>query len=57
MGAVKYEYTLRFPKGEVSEAAGVLDPVDIQAPWLAQFWAGCFDADALCAYMSGTLSL
>lgn len=32
-------------------------PVDHDAPWMAEFWMGGWDADLMCAYLKGTLTV
>ncbi|MGW7413565.1 hypothetical protein [Streptomyces sp. NPDC054863] len=49
-----------FPLTGRSVAEGdVLDglPVDHDAPWTAEFWMGGWDADLMCAYLKGTLTI
>ncbi|NEA67395.1 hypothetical protein [Streptomyces sp. SID12488] len=32
-------------------------PLDQEAPWTAEFWMGGWDADLMCAYLKGTLTV
>jgi len=42
----------------MEDPAGLLrDAIDTSLPWPIQFWMGGFDADALCGYMRGSLTL
>jgi hypothetical protein len=52
---LSYEFELRGPN-EWDDPAGVLGPApQAGASWLARFWMGAWDADALCGYVQGTL--
>ncbi|APV51462.1 hypothetical protein BWI17_18250 [Betaproteobacteria bacterium GR16-43] len=53
---VQYDYQMTTPAGVVIDPTGALGAIDTQAPWNAQFFLGCWDADALCGFASGRLT-
>ena len=56
LAAVRYVYALNGP-ATVDDAAVASGTIDQQAPWNVDLWIGCFDADALGVFVSGTLSM
>jgi hypothetical protein len=57
VGRVRYAYELNGPATASGAGRTALGPIDRSAPWPVSFWVGCFDADVLCAFVSGTLSI
>jgi hypothetical protein len=54
---MRYRLDLDGP-GSVHDPAGSLTDVpDVDAPWPVDFWVGGWDADALCMYLRGTLTV
>lgn len=55
--ALSYRIVMEGPWVEVRDRdhalGGTVDP----SPWIASFWVGAWDADALCAYMKGQLDV
>lgn len=54
---VNYDYQLRGAAGKVNDPGGLLPAIDVNVPWRAQMSFGIWDADTLCAYVTGTLTL
>jgi hypothetical protein len=55
--ALRYRIVMQGPWGEVRDPDGVLGGTVDLGPWIASFWFGAFDADALCFYVKGRLEL
>jgi hypothetical protein len=53
---MRYTMDLHGP-GSASDDAGVLPAIDPAVDWPLDFWVGGWDADALCMYLRGRLSL
>ena len=54
---VEYDFTLRGPNNW-QDPNGILGPAPASsAAWRATFWMGGWDADALCGYVRGRLSV
>jgi hypothetical protein len=43
--------------GQILDEAGSLSDADVVAPWSIQFWMGGWDADALCGFVRGTVTI
>lgn len=56
-GGLNYNYVLDGPWKEVADPKKKLKATVTEGPWIASFWVGCWDADALCGYIKGTLTL
>ena len=54
---LRYHYVLEGPWVEVRDPGARLGHHVEFSPWLVDMWVGCWDADALCGYMKGTLTL
>jgi hypothetical protein len=52
---VRYRYVLEGPWVEVRDPAKKLKAAVDLGPWIVDLWLGCWDADALCGYLKGTL--
>ena len=54
---LRYRFALQGPWFVVEDSneslAGMID----SSPWLFSLWTGCWDADALCGFMTGALVL
>ena len=50
----EFTFELTGPSEIEGKASDLLE-LDRTAPWLADFWMGCWDADALCGYVKGSL--
>jgi len=53
---VPYKHQLRHA-GTLTDPAGLLPGVTLAAPWDISYWMGAWDADALQAFVEGTVSL
>jgi hypothetical protein len=54
---LRYNYTLEGPWVDVKDPGGSLGVIVDYAPWFITLWVGCWDADFLCGYMKGVLTL
>jgi hypothetical protein len=52
---LQYHYVLEGPWVEVRDPQKKLRTAVDLGPWVVDLWAGCWDIDALCGYMKGTL--
>ncbi|HWU89611.1 MAG TPA: hypothetical protein VN253_20255 [Kofleriaceae bacterium] len=52
---MKYHYVLEGPWVEVRDPQRKLKATVDLGPWIIDLWLGCWDADALCGYLKGTL--
>jgi hypothetical protein len=52
-----YDFALHGPGGVTDTRNKIGMNIDFAADWPIQFWVGGWDADALCAYMRGKVSL
>ena len=53
-----YQFEINGPEAVVEDPMSRLHgTIDASAPWPIRFWMGGFDADALCGYMRGSLTL
>jgi hypothetical protein len=53
-----YEFEINGPDAVVEDPTGRLHgAIDASGPWPIRFWMGGFDADALCGFMRGSLTL
>jgi hypothetical protein len=55
--ALKYEYTLTNSDGLIEDPSSTLGPLDHRSPWQLGLTVGIWDADALCAWIHGTLHI
>jgi hypothetical protein len=55
--ALRYRILMQGPWVEVHDPENALGGTVNLSPWIASFWFGAFDADALCTYMKGQLEL
>jgi hypothetical protein len=53
---MRYHYALKSAP-QLEDADGWLPEAPSLDPWIAEFWLGAWDADALCGYCLGTLTL
>jgi hypothetical protein len=54
--SMTFDYLLQSP-ARIDDPDAVLASVDPASPWPVKFWVGAWDADALCGYTMGTISL
>jgi hypothetical protein len=55
--ALPYRITIDGEDGIVEDPSGALGPLDSHAPWQVQMAVGIWDADALCGWIEGALSV
>lgn len=55
--ALSYRIVMEGPWVEVRDPDDALGGILDSSPWIASFWVGAWDADALCAYMKGQLDV
>lgn len=55
MVGLKYHYVLEGPWVEVRDPGRSMKTAVDLGPWIVDLWAGCWDVDALCAYLKGSL--
>lgn len=53
---MRYEYLLKSSPG-IADPGGALADADPAAPWTVAFWLGGWDADVLCGYARGILTI
>ncbi len=54
---LRYRYRLEGPWFKVGDPNGRLGGMIDGSPWLLSAWTGCWDGDALCGFMDGSLLL
>jgi hypothetical protein len=54
---VNYDYQLRGAAGSVDDPGSMLPAIDTSTPWRVRLSFGVWDADTLCAYVTGMLTL
>lgn len=57
LAAFTYRLRLEGSDPEVADEAGALGGLVTDGPWPLELWIGAWDADALCAFVQGTLEL
>ena len=54
---LRYRYILDGPWAKVTDPDNALKGTIDSSPWIFNAWAGCWDSDALCGFMTGDLQL
>jgi hypothetical protein len=54
---LRYNYTLEGPWVDVKDSGGSLGLIVDYGAWFITIWVGCWDADFLCGYIKGSLTL
>jgi hypothetical protein len=57
VGGLKYHYVMEGPWAEVVDPNQRLGCKVGGGPWIADLWVGCWDADTLCGYIDGQLTI